>query len=121
MKWLILEETGEIAAILSANPGSAEPRRVVRRNVPADYPERIDWDAGAEAFVPSTAKALNALRAERVERLAACDWTQLPDVPEPTRMAWQTYRQELRDLPASTDPFNPAWPSPPVAEPDTDR
>lgn len=59
--------------------------------------------------------AWERLRAERDERLRACDWTQLPDVPEPTRLAWLTYRQALRDLPDTTaDPFAPIWPTPPA-------
>src|SRR5207244_2583357 len=31
-------------------------------------------------------------RAERNARLAASDWTQLPDVPPATRQAWEPYR-----------------------------
>jgi hypothetical protein len=61
------------------------------------------------------APAWARLRAERAERLRACDWTQLPDVPEATRLAWQPYRQALRDLPdTTTDPFAPDWPTPPA-------
>ena len=53
------------------------------------------------------------LRYERSQRLAACDWTQVPDAPV-DQTAWATYRQELRDLPSNTtDPSNPIWPQPP--------
>ena len=53
------------------------------------------------------------LRYERSKRLAACDWTQVPDAPV-DQTAWATYRQELRDLPSNTtDPSNPIWPQPP--------
>jgi hypothetical protein len=56
------------------------------------------------------------IRRERNARLAACDWTQFPDVslsPE-KKEAWNTYRQALRDLPANTpDPENVTWPVPP--------
>lgn len=38
------------------------------------------------------------VRAERNARLAACDWTQLADVPEETKRRWQDYRQKLRDI-----------------------
>ena len=51
------------------------------------------------------------VRARRDELLAACDWTQLPDVPASTRNAWHGYRQELRDI--STQPGFPhsvVWP-----------
>jgi hypothetical protein len=42
--------------------------------------------------------ALQNLRDERNRLLVETDWTQLPDVPEATKNAWQTYRQELRDI-----------------------
>lgn len=41
-----------------------------------------------------------ALRVERDRRLVESDWTQIPDVPV-DRDAWASYRQELRDLPAT--------------------
>ena len=60
-----------------------------------------------------TAEAWKKLRVERDVRLAACDWTQLPDSPT-DQSAWAAYRQRLRDLPAVTsDPFTAVWPIPP--------
>lgn len=53
-----------------------------------------------------------AVRAERNEKLAACDWTQLPDAPV-DKAAWATYRQELRDITLQSDPFNIIWPTAP--------
>jgi hypothetical protein len=50
---------------------------------------------------PSTQVLAARGRAKRNALLAACDWTQLPDVPETSRASWQTYRQQLRDWPAS--------------------
>jgi hypothetical protein len=50
------------------------------------------------------------IRAERNAKLAACDWTQLPDAPADTA-AWATYRQELRDITTQNDPFDIIWPS----------
>lgn len=80
-----------------------------------DPPEWRGWAWDGAAWVRDLAPALAALRAERDARLRACDWTQLPDVPEPTRLAWLTYRQALRDLPETTiDPFAPEWPTPPA-------
>lgn len=40
-------------------------------------------------------------RAERNTRLAATDWTQVPDatVTENERSRWRSYRQQLRDVP----------------------
>lgn len=50
-----------------------------------------------------------AIRAERNNLLADCDWTQLPDAPVDTA-AWAVYRQALRDITTQTDPFNIVWP-----------
>lgn len=63
-----------------------------------------------------TAQAWTALRMKRDSLLSACDWTQLGDTPleSAVKIAWETYRQALRDLPAkTTDPTNPTWPTPP--------
>jgi hypothetical protein len=63
--------------------------------------------------------ACRSLRRSRDMRLAACDWTQLPDAPlsASQRAAWATYRQALRDLPAhSPDPAKPVWPQAPRKE-----
>jgi hypothetical protein len=55
---------------------------------------------------------------ERNKRLSACDWTQLPDVAAVHTIewlgAWVVYRQALRDLPATVDVNNPAFPIPPL-------
>ena len=50
------------------------------------------------------AEPMRLLREERVRLLSECDWTQGADVPNSIKTAWQTYRQELRDLPASASP-----------------
>ena len=113
MSWLVIDDDGGLAAILSADPGALEARTVIEADIPATYPELADWDGALQAFVPSAAKALAQLRVERDRRLAGCDWTQLADVPDTTRDAWQPYRQALRDLPETTDPFAPAWPAAP--------
>ena len=61
------------------------------------------------------AALLAALRWERDRRLAASDWTQMPDAPldDDQRAAWRAYRQALRDLTATEDPAEPLWPVPP--------
>jgi len=61
-------------------------------------------------------QSLDSLRRERNALLASSDWTQGADSPltDEVQASWATYRQELRDLPASTeDPANPTWPSAP--------
>jgi Phage tail assembly chaperone protein len=54
------------------------------------------------------------IRTERDRRLAASDWTQLPDVSLATKEAWTVYRQALRDVTLQPDPFNIVWPTPPA-------
>ena len=56
-------------------------------------------------------------RAERDQRLAACDWTQMPDVTltDDARAAWRLYRTALRDLPRLfPDPARIVWPVSPA-------
>lgn len=59
--------------------------------------------------------AMDAAQAQRVredrnERLAACDWTQLPDAPVDAA-AWAAYRQELRDISSQAGfPWGVVWP-----------
>ena len=50
------------------------------------------------------AEPMRLLREERDARLAETDWTQNPDVSNDVKTKWQTYRQALRDLPATADP-----------------
>ena len=75
-----------------------------------------EFDHSARAWVdPRTHQTQWVLvRRERDARLAACDWTQLPDAPATTKPAWAAYRQALRDITEQADPFNLAWPAPPV-------
>lgn len=58
---------------------------------------------------------LNGLREERNRLLSECDWTQVADVVAQHNaewnQAWQTYRQELRDMPMSyTEITQIEWP-----------
>lgn len=92
-----------------------------------DYPPRphpaCQWTGSAwvdprtpAQLAAETAAKWEAMRNERNALLAACDWTQVPDVPLSLieKTAWAAYRKKLRDLPAKTaDPANPAWPTPP--------
>ena len=63
------------------------------------------------------AAAWDAVRADRDERLAACDWTQVADAPLTAgeKQAWADYRQALRDIPQTHDnPADVSWPVPPA-------
>ena len=48
------------------------------------------------------AEPARLMRVERDKRLAACDWSASSDLT--IDVEWRTYRQELRDLPASSTP-----------------
>ena len=55
------------------------------------------------------------LRSARDSKLAACDWTQLADVPAGIKRAYRIYRKQLRDI---TDSYNTlenvVWPISPA-------
>ena len=50
----------------------------------------------------NNAEPMRLLRVERDKLLTACDWRASSDLTLST--AWKTYRQSLRDLPASASP-----------------
>jgi hypothetical protein len=54
-----------------------------------------------------------AVRQQRNQLLGQSDWTQLPDVPLPTKDTWAVYRQALRDVTLQPDPFSIVWPTAP--------
>ena len=56
----------------------------------------------AELTRLTNAEPMRLLRVERDAKLAACDWSASSDLTLST--AWKTYRQSLRDLPASASP-----------------
>lgn len=64
---------------------------------------------------PTTDELFANIRGKRMTLLAACDWTQITDSPlsHEQRAAWATYRQALRDLPATCDLSDPVWPDAP--------
>ena len=66
----------------------------------SDKPSESDIDA--ELTRLNNAEPMRLLREERNARLAACDWRASSDLTLAT--TWKTYRQSLRDLPASASP-----------------
>ena len=68
----------------------------------SDKPTEAELDA--EVIRLNNAEPMRLLRVERDTRLAACDWTQSRDVTLSNDADWKTYRQSLRDLPASASP-----------------
>lgn len=73
----------------------------------------IESDATSEQITERTTAKANDVRAERNEKLAATDWTQLADQSS-VAATWTTYRQELRDVPGQSGfPFTVTWPTAP--------
>ena len=56
----------------------------------------------AEVTRLTNAEPMRLLRLERNSRLTACDWRASSDLT--LADSWKTYRQSLRDLPASASP-----------------
>ena len=73
-------------------------------------------DISPEDAAQRLAEQWASVRADRNDRLAACDWTQLADSPlnNEQRTDWQVYRQALRDVTQQPDPFAIAWPEMPA-------
>jgi hypothetical protein len=69
-------------------------------------------DLDADASAAKVGAQWDVVRAERNKLLAACDWTQLPDVSVDAA-AWATYRQALRDVTGQANPFAIVWPEGP--------
>ena len=67
------------------------------------------------------AEPMRLLRLERNRRLAETDWRMVEDYPMANKLDWKTYRQTLRDLPATAEPqldnqgnlTNVTWPEVP--------
>ena len=77
-------------------------------------------EMSAEEIQAAKDSAMAQLRATRNALLLACDWTQIADCTIPKKAEWATYRQTLRDFPATvsdarstiTWPHNPDWVEP---------
>ena len=97
-----------------------------------DDPSTIGWDnpenapsieqINAKFQELNAAEPMRLLREERNRKLSETDWTQNRDVTLTNDSDWQTYRQELRDLPSTASPnldengqlTNVTWPKKPT-------
>lgn len=71
------------------------------------------WQVVAQSEAEIQAQAA-AVRADRNQMLAECDWTQLPDAPVP-QLPWAQYRQALRDITSQPGfPSDVQWPDAPA-------
>lgn len=83
--------------------GVYPPEAAVWCNENDAYIEKQDGDyIIVQNAAPSSESLFSSLRAERDRRIASSDYLLMPDYPlaEDSRQIVQTYRQELRDLPA---------------------
>ena len=91
---------------------SLKPNKKWSRRAEDDDYSGFVWDEGetiptdaeieAELLRLTNAEPMRLLRLERDARLAACDWSASSDLT--LTDSWKTYRQALRDLPASASP-----------------
>lgn len=61
----------------------------------------VIFDFLTHSWVPTPytpAQLIDTALIKRAQLLAACDWSQLPDVPIATQLIWRAYRQALRDI-----------------------
>ena len=91
-------------ALLILSPGS-------QWNLTGDQYSGLTWisgtkpteaEVGAKILELDNAEAMRLLRVERDARIVQTDWRASSDVT--LADAWKTYRQALRDLPASATP-----------------
>ena len=87
-----------------------------------DYQEFLIVDTELEycprEYHPTEEEKRAEVRAKRDGLLAKCDWTQVVDAPltDEQKIAWQAYRQSLRDLPQDYPaPEEVVWPTTPEA------
>jgi len=76
-----------------------EPGEIIRNS---DGSFTQQW---IEEVVPIEEKRSRFMERKRINLLAQCDYTQLPDSPltAEENAAWAVYRQQLRDLPDTVD------------------
>ena len=93
--------------------GATHYRNGVFATQPASPGPQFVFDEVLFEWTFCEAAAFSHVRRMRDMLLAACDWTQLPDVSDSTRAKWTNYRQALRDVTAQPDLANVVWPTPP--------
>lgn len=96
------------------NPGSTDVNYAV---LAAPFQDSADnWYVSYNVIQRPQDVAEENIRKKRDEKLATCDWTQIPDSPltDEKKAEWATYRQALRDITADSDfPYNITWPTEP--------
>ncbi len=75
------------------------------------------WDEKTGSWTDDLKLWLDAaVRPQRNHRLQQCDYILMPDYPMADKSAWETYRQQLRDLPGTLSDVSEkiTWPSEPA-------
>lgn len=88
------------------------------QTIPPRPSEYHDFNYDTKSWAPNEEAASSGVRAERNRLLQESDWTDTASAPErlgqDAYQAWQTYRQELRDVTNQAGfPLSVAWPVPP--------
>jgi len=122
-------DTGFIETVLRLTPVSKQKMLDNNPNIafmPGSVPDvskvrmNISGDAHfIEAKPESVEDVATHIRQKRLKLLTKCDWTQTADSPlsDSKKAEWQTYRQQLRDLPSSSSSWatigDIVWPTQP--------
>ena len=117
-KFTPLNEEGKQDTVIKIDSAKTQKTFIPFNPDNTDYQDYLKWVAegntAAAADTPTLDQQWAIVRADRDQRLAETDWTQGSDVPNATKTKWQTYRQDLRDIPQKqTDPTNITWPTKP--------
>ena len=115
-----LQEFGMFRVASEAQPAVSDTQ-TLEEDPPVFSAEDQRWtqvwrvrDTTAEEVQQITNGKASEIRAERNEKIAKTDWTQLPDSPVDNKTAWATYRQALRDITAQAGfPWTIDWPEQP--------
>jgi hypothetical protein len=119
----------KIVAYLTVNKISYGAGAFITGQPAGEDDQILSWDDATLGPIPSESildaaysqhmsdNQWDNIRSQRNAKLAACDWTQLPDSPltNTQQLGWASYRQALRDITLQSDPFNIVWPEEPAA------
>jgi hypothetical protein len=115
----VLEVFG-MQRVFFSTPPAVSSEQVLEEQTPVFDTDAQRWsqvwsvrDMTEEEIAARNAAQEASVRSERNDKLAECDWTQLPDAPV-DQAAWATYRQALRDVTVQEGfPWNVIWPQEP--------
>lgn len=109
-----------VVDVFIVNQPQIDYTKNITQNPPLFNTEESRWettwevtDASEDEIQRRTDSKAASVRAERVNLLATCDWTQVDDSPltNVQKASWATYRQSLRDIPAQAGfPWTIDWP-----------